>query len=107
MSPSRKSAGRRSPRGSHALHRHISKAEPASSPRSRSRPLVDYFIALEAVGWRVVEIRPPISSDEGSLWRLRIDRVDFVASMTATAPDPDVALAELVRYASADATEQG
>ena len=107
MSPSRKSAGRRSPRGSHALHRHVSKAMPSSGPPSRARPLVGYFIALEAVGWRVHEIRPPVSRDEGGLWRVTIDRVDFVASMTAAAPDPGVALAELVRYASADATEQG
>ena len=106
MSPSRKSVGSRSPR-SHALRRHVSKARPSSGPPARARPLVDHFIALDGVGWRVVEIRPPISRDEGGLWHVAITRVDFVASMTATAPDPNVALAELVRYASADATEQG
>jgi len=107
MSPSRKSAGSRSSRRSHALRRHISRARPGSIPPARGRPLVDHFMALEALGWRVVEIRPPVCRDEGGLWRVMIDRVDFVASMTATAPDLEVALAELVRYASADATEQG
>jgi hypothetical protein len=32
-----------------------------------------------------------------------IERVDLVASMTATAPDPDVVLEALARYAAADA----
>jgi hypothetical protein len=107
MSPSRKSVVSKSLRGSQALRRHESKAAPNSSPSSCICPLERHLIALDAVGWRVVEIRPPISRDEGALWHVAITRVDFVASMTATAPEPDVALAELVRYASADGREQG
>jgi hypothetical protein len=89
------------------LGRHTSKAAPDSRPPSHVCPLARHCIALEAVGWRVVEIRPPVARDEGALWHMAISRVDYVASMTATAPDPDVALAELVRYASADGREQG
>lgn len=62
------------------------------------------ILALDAVGWRVTKIRPPIDRDTG-LWCVTIDRVDFVASMTVTAPDPDMALEELARYAAADADE--
>lgn len=107
MSPSRKSAGPKILRGRHARRRHVSKAAPGSGPPSHDCALERHFIALDAVGWRVVEIRPPVSRDEGELWRVAITRVDYVASMTATAPDPDAALAELVRYASADGREQG
>ena len=106
MSPSRKSAGPKSPRGSHALRHHTSKDVPSSSPRSQTQLLKRHFIALDAAGWRVVEIRPPISREEGGLWHVAIQRVDLVASMTAIASDPDAALAELVRYASVDATKQ-
>ena len=106
MSPSRKSAGPRSPRRSHALRRHIPKAAPAASPLPRACPLVRHLIALEAAGWRVVELRPSVSRGEPALWRAAITRVDLDASMTVSATDPEVALAELVRYASADASEQ-
>jgi hypothetical protein len=56
--------------------------------------------ALEAIGWRVSELRPSIDRE---LWHVTIERVDLVASMTVTAPDPDVALEELARYAAVDA----
>ena len=38
-----------------------------------------------------------------ALWRVTIQRYDENASMTMVEADPDVALAELVRYAQADA----
>ncbi|HWO23694.1 MAG TPA: hypothetical protein VNO30_33360 [Kofleriaceae bacterium] len=107
MPPSRKSAGPKRLRESHVRPRHVSNAAPNAGPPSCACPLERHFLALDAVGWRVVEIRPPVSRDEGALWRVAITRVDLVASMTATASDPDVALAELVRYASADGREQG
>jgi hypothetical protein len=107
MSPSRKSVGPNILRGRHVRRRHVSKAAPDSGPPSHDCPLDRHCIALDAVGWRVVEIRPPVSRDEGELWRVAITRVDYVASMTVTAPDPDVALAELVRYASVDGRDQG
>ena len=106
MSPSRKSAGPRSPRRSHALRRHDPKAEPAESPPQGARPLVRHLVALEAAGWCVVELRPLIDCGETALWRAAITRVDLDASMAVSAVDPDAALAELVRYASADAKER-
>jgi hypothetical protein len=66
---------------------------------------VRHIIALEAFGWRVIQLRPSIVGGEVALWYVAITRVDLDASMTMSATDPDVALAELVRYASADATE--
>lgn len=107
MSPSRKFAGPKIRRGRHARGRHVARAAPDACSPSHDCPLERHFIALDAVGWRVVEIRPPVSRDEGDLWHVAITRVDYVASMTASAPEPDVALAELVRYASADGREQG
>ena len=65
--------------------------------------LVRHIIALEAIGWHVVGLRPSIAGDEPPLWRVTIERTDENASMTATEEDPEVALAELVRYAQADA----
>ena len=56
---------------------------------------------LDAIGWRVTELRPS-GGCELVLWHVTIERVDHVASMTATAPDPDVALEELARYAATD-----
>ena len=96
MSPSKKSAVPRGVRKSHALRRH----DP------RTAPLVHHITALEAIGWRVVELRPAPSSGDPSRWHVAITRVDFDARMTATAAEPGVALAELVRYASADAEEE-
>jgi hypothetical protein len=67
-------------------------------------PLVRHIVALEAVGWRLIGLRPSIDEDGPSIWRATIARCDQNASMTITEADPDVALAELVRYARADAT---
>lgn len=65
--------------------------------------IVSHLVALDALGWRVVELRPSLMDGEVALWRVKAERVDLDASMRMTAADPDVALAELVRYASADA----
>src|SRR5689334_16521768 len=68
--------------------------------------IVSHVVTLDALGWRVVELRPSYNDGEVSLWHVTARRVDFDASMNMTAADPDVALAELVRYASADASER-
>ena len=106
MSPSRKSAGRKGPRKSHALRRHSPKAVRASNPPAPARSFVRHIIALEAIGWRIVELRPSVVGDEAPLWHVAITRVDLDASMAVAEVDLDIALAELVRYASADATEE-
>jgi hypothetical protein len=67
---------------------------------------VRYIIALDAIGWRIAELRPLGSGDGAPSWHARIIRVDLDASIAVSATDPDLALAELVRYASADATEE-
>lgn len=71
--------------------------------RADQLPLVRHIVALETVGWRLVGLRPSIDEDGPALWRATIARHDQNASMTITEADPDVALAELVRYARADA----
>ena len=97
--PERKTRPPRRSRKVHAAGRHG--AEPARATRHREpRTHVIVIEALEAIGWRVSELRPSIDRE---LWHVTIERVDLVASMTATAPDPDVALEELARYAAADA----
>jgi len=89
MSPAKKSSlPRRSPQDPHG--------------RSHVR-LID---ALDALGWRVVELRPDRFDGKVSLWHVTITRVDFVASMTAIASDPDAALGELVRYTAVDAEDR-
>ncbi|HWO21937.1 MAG TPA: hypothetical protein VNO30_24390 [Kofleriaceae bacterium] len=65
--------------------------------------LVRHIVELEAVGWRVVGLRPSRTGDEPALWRVTIERYDENASMTVVEAEPDVALAELVRYTRADA----
>jgi hypothetical protein len=67
------------------------------------RSLVRYIVELEAIGWHVVGLRPRRTGDEPALWRVTIQRYDENASMTMVEAEPDVALAELVRYAQADA----
>jgi len=64
---------------------------------------VSHIIALEVTGWHVVGFRPSIAGDAPALWRVTIERTDENASMTAIEVDPEVALAELVRYTRADA----
>lgn len=58
---------------------------------------------LAAIGWRITKLRPERLDGRVVMWHVAIVRVDDVATMTACAPDPDVALAELVRYTAADA----
>lgn len=70
--------------------------------RDQTHSLVGYIVELEAAGWHVIRLRPSIG-DEPVLWRVTIERYDESASMAITEADPDVALAELVRYARADA----
>jgi hypothetical protein len=65
--------------------------------------IVSHVVALDALGWRVVELRPSSIDGEVTLWRVTAERLDRDASMHMAAEEPDVALAELVRYASADA----
>jgi hypothetical protein len=65
---------------------------------------VSHVIALDALGWRVVELRPSLIDGEVALWRVTAERADLDAYMRMTAADPGVALAELVRYASVDAS---
>jgi hypothetical protein len=65
-------------------------------------PFVHHIIALEAIGWHVVEFRPSIAGEEPALWCVTIERTDQNASMTTTEVDLDVALAELVRYTRVD-----
>lgn len=65
--------------------------------------IVSHVVALDALGWRVVELRPSLIDGEVALWRVTAERVDLDASLHMTAADPGVALAEIVRYASADA----
>jgi hypothetical protein len=64
--------------------------------------IVGHVVALGALGWRVIELRPSLIDGEVSLWRVTAERVDLDASMSMTAADLAIALAELVRYASAD-----
>ena len=104
MSPSRKSAGPHGTRKRHALQRHSPKAAPSVSPPPHARSLVRHLVSLEDLGWRVVDLRPSSSGGEAALWHVRITRVDLDAAMSVSATAPDIALAELVRYASADAT---
>jgi hypothetical protein len=66
---------------------------------------VRHIVALEAAGWHLVGLRTSLAGPEAetALWRVTIARFDEDASITVTEADPDVALAELVRYAQADA----
>ena len=87
MSPSRKSA-ERGPRASRDPH---------------ARSLVRHIVQLAAIGWHVVGLRPSRTDDAPALWHVTIERYDESATMTLVEADPDVALAELVRYVQADA----
>ena len=86
MSSSRKSSGPRD---------FADWAEPARCPLER------HIMALEVIGWRVVRLRPSITDGEATLWSVTIRRYD--ENVTMTEAHPDTALAELVRYARADA----
>ena len=110
MSPSKRTGGPKRPRKRTSLHR------PGPTPtRAPVRPpapppppapgsgLAPHLLALEALGWRVVELRPTSTTSRPAIWRAAILRTDLDATMSVSAPDPAVALAELVRYASADA----
>jgi hypothetical protein len=81
-------------------HSRCSMARAEQAPHRR--PLVQRIVELEALGWHVVGFRPSRTGDEPPLWRVTIERHDEGASMTMVEVDPDVALAELVRYARAD-----
>jgi hypothetical protein len=65
---------------------------------------VRHIVELEAIGWHVIRLRP--STDEPVLWRVTIMRFDedVTMTMTMTEADPEAALAELIRYAQADAS---
>lgn len=74
--------------------------------RTGDPPHVRLIAELAAIGWRITELRPERLDGRVVLWRVAIVRVDDVATMTACASDPDVALAELVRYTAPDAKER-
>jgi hypothetical protein len=79
-------------------------ASPRRARRSRHEPHVATLIALGALGWHVTELRPSI--DAPVQWRVEIKRYDgAVAIIVLDAADPDAALAELARYAAADAED--
>lgn len=59
-------------------------------------------VALDAMGWHVIELRPS-RADAVVLWRVTIERYDKTMTMAIShAADPDSAVAELVRYAHVD-----
>lgn len=77
-------------------HAFPSKQDPSALPLMRD------ILALEDVGWHIVELRPS-STDELALWRVKIERYDEHSTMTMTEADPGAALAELLRYVQVDA----
>jgi hypothetical protein len=102
MSPSKKP--RRRSRKLHVAERHGAALTRARRPLDPlARPHVVAIVALEAIGWHVVGLRPASTGDEPTLWRVTIERYDESTSITTIEADPDVALAELVRYVQADA----
>ncbi len=70
---------------------------------SHALPHVRHIVELEAIGWHLVRLRPRGTGDEPALWRVTIERYDENATMTMVDENPEGALAELVRYAQADA----
>ena len=63
-----------------------------------------HIVELAAIGWHVVGLRPSRTDDPpAALWHVTIERYDESATMSIVENDPDVALAQLVRYAQADA----
>lgn len=65
-------------------------------------PFVRDILALEDVGWHIVDLQPS-STDELALWRVKIERYDEHATMTMTDADPGAALPEILRYVQVDA----
>ena len=108
MSPSNKPVALMKPGRTYAVRRHRPAPVPPSNPdgdeEPAALPLVRHILELEALGWHVVRLRPSRTGDEPPLWHVTIERYDEGATMTMTEADPDAALAELVRYAQADAT---
>ncbi len=101
MSPSKKSHATHRSRSSHATGRHG--ARPGSEirrPEPREQTHLSVIAALEAIGWRVTELRPAIDHE---MWRVTIERTDFAVTMSVTATDPEVAFEELARYTAVDA----
>ena len=85
------------------LRRALSRAFRHHTPDVR---ILSHVEVLDALGWRIVELRPSRIEGEVALWSVTVERVDLDASMCMTAADPVVALAEIVRYASADASSE-
>lgn len=107
MSPQRKTRPLPRDPKSHATSRHeAARARPARDAAPRGHPHMAYISTLAALGWRVTKIYPE-GQEENALWHVSIERVDLVAYMTAVAPDPDMALRELIRYVAVDADEPG
>jgi hypothetical protein len=75
MSTDRKTQRGRRPRKPHAARRHEAAPDRANRrPDPRARTHADVIVELEAIGWRVTEIRPSID-DSLALWRVTIERV--------------------------------
>ena len=91
MSSSTKSETPRRSRGSHTTERY--EGDP--------RLYVAALLKLAALGWYVTAIRPDRSAP--LLWRVTVVRYDLSVWISAIDADPDDALAEIVRYAAADA----
>ena len=88
-------------RSSHATGRHG--ARPGSEirrPEPKAQTHLSVIAALDAIGWRVTELRPSV---DHAMWRVTIERTDFAVTMSVTAADPDVAFEELARYTATDA----
>jgi hypothetical protein len=69
-----------------------------------TRSLVRSIVEFEAIGWHVARLRPSTSGEASALWCVTIERYDQNATMTITEANLEAALAELVRYAKADAS---
>ncbi len=80
---------------------HPSGPYPTDPPSTDPRLYVAALLELRSRGWHVSEIRP--DRDAPVLWRVVIVRYDRSAWITVIEADPDDALAELLRYAAADA----
>jgi hypothetical protein len=84
-------------------HPHLRCSTMREAQAPYARPLVRRIVELETLGWHVVGLRPSRTGDEPTLWSVTIKRYDEGASMTSVEVDPDLALANLLRYARVDA----
>jgi len=73
---------------------------PDTTQEADQRPYVAVLLRLGELGWRVTELRadrtPPV------IWHVTITRYDEDMTMSIVDANPEAALKELIRYASAD-----